>query len=168
MANSVKFGDDPVALIGSFPEAGAQAPDFSLAGGDLQERSLGDYQSAKVLTIYPSVDTPTCANAAKAFNERAAGLEGISVLCISKDLPFASKRFCEAEGISDAIFLSAFRDADFGRTYGVEIAEGPLRGLFARAVVIVDKDNRVDYAELDPQIKDEPDYSKALEALKAL
>jgi len=168
MANSVKFGDDPVALIGSFPEAGAQAPDFSLAGGDLQERSLGDYQSAKVLNIYPSVDTPTCANAARAFNERAAGLEGASVLCISKDLPFASKRFCEAEGISDAVFLSAFRDSGFGRDYGVEIAEGPLRGLLARAVVVLGRDNRVAYAELVPQIKDEPDYAKALDALRSL
>ena len=166
MSSSVKLGDDVAKIMGPLPAPGKTAPDFRLVAVDLGERSLSDYaDTPKVLNIFPSIDTPTCATAARTFNERATALAGAPVLCISKDLPFAAKRYCEGEGIKKVEFLSAYLDADFGRDYGVGIVDGPLRGLFARAVLVLDGDNKIVHSELVANIKDEPDYRAAFDAL---
>lgn len=164
---SVKFGDSKASLLGRPPEVGADAPDFALTSVDLETRSLSDYfGKAKVLNIFPSVDTPTCATAARTFNKLAASLEGAVVLCVSKDLPFAASRFCAAEGLENVAFLSAHNGRDFDRDYGVGIASSPLSGLLARAVFVLDRGNRVVHAQIVEDIKDEPDYDAAMEALR--
>lgn len=166
---TVKLGDLSVSLQGTLPEVGSAAPDFALVADSLEGRSLSDYAGkAKVVSVFPSVDTPTCAVAARAFNGRASSLGDAVVLCVSKDLPFASSRFCAAEGLENVTFLSAFRDGDFAGNYGVGIADGPLAGLLARAVFVLDRDNRVVHAQLVGDIKQEPDYDAALEALKGI
>ncbi len=145
---------------------GGAAPAFSLTGGDLADVSLSDYQGKKVvLNIFPSIDTPTCSASVRKFNSELAGHENTVVLCISRDLPFAHSRFCEAEGIKDVVPLSELRDRSFGRDYGVEITDGPLAGLLARAVVILDDAGKVAYTQLVDEISEAPDYEKALAAL---
>ena len=145
---------------------GGPAPGFSLTGTDLGTVSDEQYRGKPLLlNIFPSVDTPVCAMSVRTFNERAAG-SGLAVLCVSKDLPFAQKRFCGAEGIENVTTVSAFRDG-FGEAYGVTIADGPMAGLLARAVVVVGANGDVVYSELVPEIAQEPDYDAALAASNA-
>jgi len=147
---------------GELPAVGSPAPAFTLTGTDLGEVKSSQF-SGVVLNIFPSVDTPVCATSVRTFNERAAS-GGVSVLCVSKDLPFAQKRFCGAEGIENVTTASAFRDG-FGEDYGVTIVDGPMAGLLARAIVVIDADGKVAYTELVPEIAQEPDYDAALAAL---
>ena len=156
-----------VSTVGNLPAVGSKAPDFTLVGTDLGEVSLASLKGKKVvLNIFPSLDTSVCAASVKRFNEEASSLSETEVLCISKDLPFAQDRFCGAEGLDKVQPLSAFRDADFGQDYGVQLADGPIAGLFARAVIVVDAEGNVAYTELVPEITQEPDYASALAALK--
>jgi thioredoxin-dependent peroxiredoxin len=153
-----------INTIGELPAVGSPAPGFALTGTDLGVVSSEQFGDKPVLlNIFPSVDTPVCATSVRVFNERAAG-SGASVLCVSNDLPFAQKRFCGAEGIENVTTASAFRDS-FGQDYGVTITDGPMAGLLARAVVVVGADGNVAYAELVPEIAQEPNYDAALAAL---
>ncbi|OHV05600.1 thiol peroxidase [Mycobacterium talmoniae] len=155
---------NPINTVGELPAVGASAPAFTLVGADLGEVSSGQFGGKPVLlNIFPSVDTPVCATSVRTFNERAAA-SGLSVLCVSKDLPFAQKRFCGAEGIENVTTASAFRDS-FGEDYGVRIADGPMAGLLARAVVVIGADGKVAYTELVPEIASEPNYDAAIAAV---
>lgn len=166
--STVTLGGNPIDVSGNFPKSGDQAPDMKLVGGDLKEYSLADFAGKKkVLNIVPSLDTPTCATSTRKFNESAGSVPNTAVLVISGDLPFAAGRFCATEGLKNVVTLSTFRDQDFKRAYGVDITSGPLAGLTARAVVVLDEQNRVLHTELVPEIKDEPNYDAALAALKA-
>ncbi len=157
---------NPTHTVGDLPAVGAAAPAFSLTSGDLGEVTSAGLQGSRVvLNIFPSVDTPTCAQSVRSFNERAAGLADTSVVCVSADLPFAAKRFCGAEGIEDVSTASTFRNAEFLDDYGVRIADGPLAGLCARAVVVIDAGGTVLHTELVAEIADEPDYDAAVAAL---
>ncbi|WGK64061.1 thiol peroxidase [Croceiramulus getboli] len=163
---SITLGGNPVHTTGSLPEKGTQAPDFKLVRSDLSEASLGDYQgNSLILNIFPSVDTGVCASSVRKFNEEAAQLEGVQVLCISRDLPFAQARFCGAEGIERVEMLSDFKSGAFGEEYGVTIEEGPFAGLHSRAVVILDEEGKVIYTEQVPEIGQEPNYQQALAQL---
>lgn len=165
--STVTLGGNAVIVNGSFPHVGASAPEFSLTGKDLKDVGLSNYAGKrKVLNIVPSLDTPTCQVSTRKFNEKAGGLANTVVLVVSADLPFAMKRFCEAEGLANVVTLSTMRGRDFHGKYGVDIADGPLKGLTARAVVVLDENNRVKHAQLVPEIKNEPDYDAALAALK--
>ncbi len=155
-----------INTIGNLPEIGTVAPEFTLVKNDLSLGNLSDYKGKKVvLNVFPSLDTGTCAASVRRFNQEASNLENTVVLCISKDLPFAQARFCGAEGLEDVINMSDFRTGEFGKSYGVEIADGPLAGLESRAVVVVDEAGKVVYTEQVPEIVDEPDYDKALASL---
>ncbi len=152
---------------GDLPATGSAAPDFCLTGVDLADVSLKDHVGKKVvLNIFPSIDTPVCASSVRRFNVEASRSENTVVLCISRDLPFALKRFCGAEGLDDVVSLSEMKALKFGEDYGVRITDGPLAGLLARAVVIVDESGNVAYTEQVPEITQEPDYEAALSALK--
>ncbi|MGW4963965.1 thiol peroxidase [Nonomuraea sp. NPDC004186] len=165
--SDVTFKGTPVAVGGTFPKPGVSAPAFKLVGGDLAEHSLEEYgQKTKVLNIFPSLDTGVCAASVRRFNEVAAEHPEVAVLCISADLPFAQKRFCGAEGLDNVVTLSLMRGREFLTDYGVAQESGPLAGLAARAVVVLDGDNQVVYSELVPEITQEPDYDAALTALK--
>ena len=156
----------PVQTSGELPAVGTSAPAFKLVDDGLGECSLADFAGQSVvLNIFPSLDTPVCATSVRRFNELAAEREGTTVLCISADLPFALKRFCGAEGIENVRTLSTFRSPDFGGDYGVAMLDGPLAGVLARAVVVVDGEGQVAYQELVPEIVQEPDYDAALAAL---
>jgi len=169
MAHSTKLGGNPVQLNGNFPQAGQTAPEFSLVNKDLQDITLASFgNKRKVLDIVPSLDTAVCAASARKFNEAAGKLDNTAVLVISADLPFASARFCTAEGLNNVTTLSLMRGREFLRNYGVEIASGPLVGLAARAVVVLDENNVVRYTELVGEIKTEPNYDAALAALQAI
>jgi thiol peroxidase len=164
---TVTLGGNPISTSGDLPAVGTKAPDFTLTGGDLADVSLSKYAGKKViLNIFPSIDTPVCAASVRKFNEAAAGLGNTVVLAISRDLPFAQKRFCGAEGIENVVPLSAMKDDKFGKSYGVLLTSGPLAGLFARSVVVVDEKGNVKYKELVPEIKEEPKYDAALAAAK--
>jgi thioredoxin-dependent peroxiredoxin len=163
----VTLGGNAANTAGNLPEVKKKAPDFILVKTDLSEVSLSDYRGKNViLNIFPSVDTQVCATSVRKFNEQAASLANTVVLCISKDLPFAQARFCGAEGIENAIPLSNFRDDTFGNDYGVTLQDGAFKGLNARAVVVIDPQGNVTYTELVPEIGNEPDYEKALAAVK--
>jgi thiol peroxidase len=162
----ITFRGNPIHTVGDLPAVGSPAPDFTVTGADLGDVSLGDFAGQNlVISIFPSIDTQVCATSVRTFNERAAALEGTTVLNVSADLPFALGRFCGAEGIADVKTASTFR-SDFGATYGVKIAEGPLAELMSRAVVVVDGDGVVTYTEQVPEIGQEPDYDAALAALR--
>ena len=166
MASTVTLGGNPIDVAGNFPQVGQTAPIFSLVGADLADVPLKQFSGKrKILNIFPSVDTPTCATSVRNFNKRASELPDTVVLCISVDLPFAQKRFCGAEGLNNVVTLSTMRGREFLKDYGVEIASGPLTGLAARAVVVLDAQNRVLYTELVPEIKNEPNYDAAIKAL---
>ncbi len=159
------FKGNPVHTVGELPAQGSVAPDFTLTGADLADVTLGGLTGRRVvLNIFPSVDTGVCAASVRKFNELAAGLENTTVVCASEDLPFALGRFCGAEGIENVSAASAFR-SDFGDAYGVTMTDGPLRGLLARSVVVLDTDGSVIYSELVPEITTEPDYDAAVAAL---
>ena len=165
---TVTLHGNTINLEGSLPEVGSDAPDFTLVDRDLNEASLGTFGDArKLLSILPSLDTPVCAKSSKQFNEDIQKLDGKSVaLVISADLPFAMTRFCTSEGADNVVTLSMMRNQDFARDYGVLIADGPLAGITARAVVVLDATNKVVYTELVPEIGDEPNYADALAALQ--
>jgi len=160
------FKGTPVHTNGELPATGDTAPDFELVGIDLESKTLEDFAGKKkILTINPSYDTSVCQATARAFNEKASRLGDVAVLMISADLPFAQKRFCGAEGLEDVVALSTFR-SDFLRDYGLELVDGPLEGLSARAIVVLDENNEVLHTELVPDITQEPDYDAALAAVK--
>ncbi|MGH8234042.1 MAG: thiol peroxidase [Rhodanobacteraceae bacterium] len=164
--SSVKFKDNPVHVEGHFPQVGDKAPAFKLIGADLSEKTLADFAGKrKVLNIFPSVDTGVCAASVRHFNKDAAGLNNAVVLCISADLPFAQARFCGAEGIENVTMLSMMRGREFLKDYGVAMTDGPLAGLAARAVVVLDGHDKIIYTQLVDEITHEPDYDAALEAL---
>jgi len=155
-----------IDTVGSLPAVGSDAPDFTLVTTDLSEISLKDYRGKSVvLNIFPSIDTGICAASARRFNSEAGNHADSVVLCVSADLPFAHGRFCEAEGLKDVIPASIFRAADFGKNYGQTIITGPLAGVLARAIVVVDKEGKVKYTEQVPEITQEPNYEAALNAL---
>ncbi|MGV8842624.1 MAG: thiol peroxidase [Pseudomonas sp.] len=157
----------PIQIDGELPQVGQQAPAFTLVGGGLKDIALESFAGKrKVLNIFPSVDTPTCATSVRKFNAETSSLENTVVLCISADLPFAQARFCGAEGLENVISLSTMRGAEFLKNYGVAIANGPLAGIAARAVVVLDEQNKVLHSELVSEIGDEPDYAAATAALK--
>jgi thiol peroxidase len=162
----ITFRGNPIHTVGDLPAVGSPAPQFTVTGSDLSDVSLGDFAGQNlVLSIFPSVDTQVCATSVRTFNERAAALEGTTVLNVSADLPFALGRFCGAEGIENVKTASTFR-SDFGYTYGVKIGDGPLSGLMSRAVLVVNGDGVITYSEQVPEIGQEPDYDSALAALK--
>jgi thiol peroxidase len=162
MAQTALQGN-PVKLAGDLPAVGSPAPDFKLVDKDLADKSLADFAGkTKLLNIVPSLDTPVCATSTKRFNEAMAGKENAVALVISADLPFAMGRFCGAEGIENVVALSMMRSRNFAKDYGVLIEDGPLAGITARAVVVIDADDRVLYTQLVPEITQEPDYDTAL------
>lgn len=162
---TITFQGNPLNTSGDLPKVGTTAPDFSLVNGELQDISLVTYTGKrKILSIVPSLDTPTCATSTRLFNQKADKLENTVVLVISADLPFAQDRFCEAEGLKDVIPLSTFR-SNFAEEYGVKIVDTILAGLTTRAIVIIDENNQVIYTELVTEVADEPDYENALAAL---
>ncbi len=155
----------PVQTNADLPAVGSAAPDFLLIGTDLGEKKLGDFEGKKkIFTINPSYDTPVCQAAARAFNQRASSLDDVVVLVVSPDLPFAQKRFCVAEGLESVVPLSTFRGS-FLRDYGVEMVDGAMRGLAARAIVVVDENDQVVHTELVPDIVQEPNYDAAIAAV---
>ena len=166
--SQVTLKGDPVSIGGNFPSPGSTAPDFSLANAKRENISLSHYNGKiKILNIFPSIDTPTCALSVKRFNDEVSSLENTVVLCISADLPFAQKRFCGAEGTENVETLSAFRNIDkFSNDYGVAILDTSLQGLTTRAVIVLDESNKVIHAELAPEITEEPNYDAALSVLK--
>jgi thioredoxin-dependent peroxiredoxin len=161
------FKGSPVRTSGNLPAVGAQAPDFKLTKTDLSDVSLKDFAGKKViLNIFPSIDTPTCAASTRRFNQEAAKLPNTVILGVSKDLPFAHKRFCSAEGIDQVVPTSELRDTAFGQSYGVRITDTVLAGLFARSIVVIDEKGKVAHTELVSEIANEPNYQAALDALK--
>ena len=164
---TVTFKGSPVQLCGELPKTGEAAPKFGGVKGDLTTVHLPELLGKKVvLNIFPSLDTPVCAASVRRFNKEAASLENVVVLCVSKDLPFAQSRFCTAEGIDKVVPLSVFRCRHFDERYGLTMTDGPLKGLLARAVIIVDEQGKIIYEQLVPEITEEPDYDAALHALK--
>ena len=162
---SITLKGNACNTCGDLPALGSKAPEISLIGSDLSEQTLASFAGKNVvLSIFPSLDTPVCATSIRQFNEKAAGLGNTVVLNVSKDLPFAHKRFCEAEGIENVVNLSAFRSS-FGSDYGIEMTDGPLQGLFGRAIVVVNDSGEVVYNELVPEIAQEPNYDAALSAV---
>lgn len=167
MASTVTLGGNPVEVAGNFLQKGAVAPAFTLVGKGLADVTLDSYAGKrKVLNIFPSVDTDVCAASVRRFNAAVNDLSNTAVLCISADLPFAQARFCGAEGLDNVAVLSTMRGREFLDAYGVNIVSGPLAGVAARAVVVLDENNRVLHSELVPEIKNEPDYDAALAVLK--
>jgi Peroxiredoxin len=164
---TITLQGNSIETCGALPTKSSQAPDFRLVKTDLSEVTLADYKGKKiVLNIFPSIDTPVCAASVRRFNKAAGELAGTVVLCISADLPFAHSRFCETDGLKNVESLSVFRSPAFGKEYGVTISTGPIAGLLARAIVIIDADGKVIYTEQVPEITQEPKYDDALAALR--
>ncbi len=162
----ITFKGNPVNTGGNLPDAGSPAPDFSLVKTDLSELKLSDLKGKNVvLNIFPSLDTGVCAASVRKFNQEAGSLNNTTVLCISADLPFAAGRFCGAEGLENVVTLSTFRDSSFADKYGVLMTDGPLHGLLARAVVVVNPEGKIVYTELVPEIAQEPDYEAAINSI---
>ncbi|MCX6332938.1 MAG: thiol peroxidase [Bacteroidia bacterium] len=165
MAN-ITFKGNPVNTSGNLPSIGSNAPEFTLVKSDLSSLTLKDLKGRKlILNIFPSLDTSVCATSVRKFNQLAAGMKNTLVLAISKDLPFAHGRFCTTEGITNVTTLSGFRDTAFGNAYGVDTVDGPLSGLYARSIVVIDEAGKVIYKELVPETTHEPDYDSVLKAL---
>jgi thiol peroxidase len=163
----IKFKGNPIHSVGTLPALGSKAPDFKLTKTDLSDVSLKDFAGKKViLNIFPSIDTGVCATSVRKFNTEAAGLANTVVVGVSKDLPFAHKRFCGAENITGVVTTSDLREGSFGKAYGVTMTDGPLAGLFSRSIVVLDEQGSVKYVEQVPEITQEPDYAKALAAVK--
>ena len=163
---SITLHGSAINTIGNLPEINSVAPDFSLVSTDLATKSMKDFAGKNlILNIFPSIDTGTCATSVRTFNQKAASLENTVVLCISKDLPFAQKRFCGAEGIENVTNLSDFREGQFGKDYHLTIIDGPLQGLLSRAIVIINPEGKVIYTEQVSEIGDEPNYDAAIDAL---
>ncbi|MCD1126580.1 thiol peroxidase [Jinshanibacter sp. LJY008] len=167
MTQTVQMKGNPVSVVGQLPKAGDSAKAFTLVAKDLSDVTLSTYAGKrKVLNIFPSVDTSVCATSVRTFNQRVGDVDNTVVLCISGDLPFAQSRFCGAEGLDHVVTLSVFRNPEFKQNYGVDIQDGPLKGLTARAVVVLDVNDKVIYSELVKEITTEPNYDAALTALK--
>ncbi len=163
---TIKLGGNDVETKGALPKVGDSAPDFNLTAQDLSTKKLSDYKGSRVImNIFPSIDTNVCATSVRKFNEKATGLKNTKVLCISKDLPFAQKRFVSDEEINNVTNLSDFRDGNFGKNYGVEMTSGAFSGLHSRAVVVLDENGKVIYNQQVPDIGEEPDYLSALKSL---
>jgi thiol peroxidase len=166
---TIKFKGIAIHTAGNLPAKGKKAPAFKLVGGDLKDVALDSFGGKiKILNIVPSLDTPVCAISAQRFNAAVASLKNVVLINISADLPFAQKRFCESNSLGNIVTLSTMRSPDFGRDYGVVITDGPLDGLMSRVVLILDSANVVVYSEQVPEIAEEPDYSVALAAVKAI
>lgn len=163
---TVTLGGNPIHTCGELPKVGSKAPDFKLVSTDLSVVSLANFSGSKlVLNIFPSIDTGTCAASVRKFNEKASGLNNTKVLCISRDLPFAQKRFCGAEGLENVINLSDFNSGSFGKTYCLEITDSVLEGLHSRVIVVIDENGTIVHTEQVGEIADEPNYEAALAAL---
>ena len=163
---TVTLGGNPIHTSGELPQVGSKLVDFKLIKNDLSVATLADFAGKKlVLNIFPSIDTGTCATSVRKFNESASALENTTVLCISRDLPFAQKRFCGAEGLENVINLSDFKEGSFGKNYGLEITDGPLAGLHSRVVVVLDENGTILHTEQVKEIADEPNYDAALAVL---
>ena len=163
---TITLGGNPIQTSGDLPKVGTKAPDFALVKNDLSTVTLADFAGSRlVLNIFPSIDTGTCATSVRKFNEKASQLQNTKVLCISRDLPFAQKRFCGAEGIENAISLSDFKSGRFGKDYGLEMVDGALNGLHSRVVIVLNESGIVLYAEQVAEIADEPNYENALAVL---
>lgn len=164
---TVYFSGNECHTGGNLPKVGDKAPDFKLVTPELKDVSLETFKGKRVvLNIFPSLDTPVCAAGVRRFNQEASSLADTVVLCVSMDLPFAARRFCEAEGLRDVIPASAFRSPAFAKDYGVQLVDGPLAGLLTRAVIIIDKDGKVRYVDLVDEITHEPRYDEALDVLQ--
>ena len=162
--STIRFHGEPANTVGELPAVGSAAPAFSLTAADLSDLTSESLAGKRVvLNIFPSIDTGVCAKSVRTFNEKAAGLDDTTVVCVSRDLPFAQARFCGAEGIENVVVASAFR-SDFGKDLGVALAEGPMQCLLARAVIVVDAEGKVTYTQLVDEITAEPNYAAALEA----
>ncbi len=162
----ITLGGNPAETVGNLPELNSEAPDFILTAADLSSKSLKDYAGTrKVLNIFPSVDTGVCAASARKFNQEASNLTNTTVLCISRDLPFAQARFCAAEGLENVEMLSDFKDGNFGQSYELEITKSAFTGLHSRAVIVLDENNKVLYSEQVSEIGEEPNYEGALNVL---
>lgn len=165
----IKLKGNPINTVGDLPSVGKKLPDFKLTNRDLKDLKLKDYLGKKiVINIFPSIDTSVCAASVRRFNQAASKMENTVVLCVSKDLPFAHKRFCGAEGLKDVIPLSSLRNDAFEKDYGVRIMDGPMEGLMARVVIVADREGTIVYSEQVPDIVEEPNYKKAVEAAKAI
>lgn len=163
---TITLSGNEIQTNGNLPKVGTQAPDFSMIQGDLSTASLEDFKGSNlVLNIFPSVDTGTCAASVRRFNEEAASLENTKVLCISRDLPFAQKRFCGAEGLENVVMLSDFNTGAFGKDYGLELIDGPLGGLHSRCIVVVNTEGTIVHTEQVAEIVDEPNYETAKASL---
>lgn len=164
---SIKLGGNNIETAGALPTVGETAPDFNLVAEDLSTKTLSDYKGSRlILNIFPSIDTNVCSTSVRKFNEKATDVDNTKVLCISRDLPFAQKRFAEKAGTDNVINLSDFREGSFGKQYGVEMTSGDLRGLLSRAVLVLDENGKVIYGEQVSEIGDEPNYDSALNSLK--
>ena len=163
---TITLGGNPINTNGELPKVGSNAPQFQLVKTDLSEVTLADFAGSRlVLNIFPSIDTGTCAASVRHFNESASKLENTKVLCISRDLPFAQKRFCGAEGLENVVNLSDFKSGSFGKNYGLEMTDGPLNALHSRVVIVLDENGVVKYSEQVAEIADEPNYEAALASL---
>lgn len=163
---TVSLKGNQINTLGDLPEVGSQAPDFELTAANLADKNLSDYKGSRVImNIFHSIDTGTCASSVRAFNKQASELENTKVLCISKDLPFAMSRFCGAEGIDNVEVLSDFRDGNFGKNYNLTYVDGPIRGLLARAIVVLDESGKILHTEQVQEVVEEPNYDAALSVL---
>lgn len=164
--SKITLGGTPCNTNGSLPEIGSTAQNFTLTKSDLSNFTLSELKGSKaILNIFPSIDTDTCATSVRTFNQKAASLDNTKVVCISRDLPFAQKRFCGAEGIDNVITLSDFATGEFGKNYGLEIVDGPFHNLHARAIVVLDENGVVRHTELVSEVANEPNYDAAIAAL---
>lgn len=164
----ITFKGSVIHTAGKLPARGTVAPDFKLTGADLADVTLATFgKKKKIINIVPSLDTPVCAVSARKFNEAVAALANTALINISADLPFAQSRFCESQGLKNVVTLSTLRSPSFGKEYGVQIKDGPLAGLMSRAVLVLDGNNRIVYAQQVPDIAQEPDYDAALAAAEA-
>lgn len=163
--STITFRGDTINTNGTLPKVGDNLQDFTLVAVDLSEKNLSDFKGKNIiLNIFPSVNTGVCATSVRKFNEAASKLDNTVVLCISKDLPFAQSQFCAAEGIENVVMLSDFR-SKVGEKYGVEMTDGPLKGLLSRSIIVVDPNGKVSYTEQVAEVTDEPNYDAALEAI---
>lgn len=164
--SKITLKGNSINTIGELPSVGTKAPNFKLTKTDLSDVSLSDFKGKRiVLNIFPSLDTSVCATSVRKFNAEAEKLKNTVVLCISRDLPFAHSRFCSTEGLNNVVSLSELRDNDFGKTYGVKITDGPLAGVFSRALLVLDENGKVIFSEQVPEITQEPDYAGAINSL---
>ena len=163
---TITLGGNPIQTYGELPQVGSKATDFSMIQTDLSTATLATFAGSRlVLNIFPSIDTGTCATSVRTFNEKASQLANTKVLCISRDLPFAQKRFCGAEGLENVINLSDFNTGSFGKNYGLEIVDGPLTGLHSRVVIVLDENGTILHTEQVSEIANEPNYEAALAVL---